>query len=78
MSEAVAHTKHKEGIGEFINKTRAELDKTTFPSSEDVKSTTVIVIVSVMFFAAYLFVIDRAWIYILDGLTWLINTIAGA
>ena len=61
MSEAVAHahTKHKEGIGEFIQKTRAELDKTTFPSSNDVKSTTVIVIVNVIFFAVYLFLIDR-------------------
>ncbi len=80
MSEAVAHghTKHKEGIGEFIQKTRAELDKTTFPSSNDVKSTTVIVIVSVMFFAAYLFLIDRAWIYVLEALTWAINKIAGA
>ena len=80
MSEAVAHgqVKHKEGIGEFIKKTRAELDKTTFPSSDDVKSTTIIVIVSVMFFAAYLFLVDQAWVYILQALTWVINLIAGA
>ena len=80
MSEAVAHghTKQKEGIGEFIQKTRAELDKTTFPSADDVKSTTLIVIVSVIFFAAYLFLIDRAWVFILDALTWVINKIAGA
>ena len=80
MSEAIAHgqVKHKEGMGEFIQKTRAELDKTTFPSSNDVKSTTIIVIVSVMFFAAYLFLIDSAWIYVLEALTWVINTIAGA
>ena len=76
MSEAVV--KHKEGIGEFVSKTRAELDKTTFPSSDDVKSTTIIVIVSVMIFAAYLFLVDRAWVYILDALTWVINKIAGA
>ncbi len=75
MSEAV---KQKEGIGEFIAKTRAELDKTTFPSSDDVKSTTIIVIVSVMFFAAYLFLIDQAWVYVLEFLTWVINQIAGA
>jgi len=80
VSEAVAHghTKQKEGIGEFIQKTRAELDKTTFPSADDVKSTTLIVIVSVIFFAAYLFLIDRAWVFILDALTWVINKIAGA
>jgi preprotein translocase subunit SecE len=80
VSEAVAHGdgKHKEGIGEFVRKTRAELDKTSFPSSNDVKNTTIIVIVSVMFFAAYLFLVDRAWVYILEALTWVINKIAGA
>jgi len=70
--------KQKEGVGEFIRKTRAELDKTTFPSSDDVKSTTIIVIVSVMFFAAYLFLVDRAWVYVLEVLTWVINKVAGA
>ena len=80
MSEAVAHAegKHKEGIGEFVRKTRAELDKTTFPSSNDVKGTTVIVVISVLFFAAYLYLVDRGWIYILQFLTWVVNTIAGA
>ena len=79
MSEAVAHAegKHKDGLGEFVKKTRAELDKTSFPSSDDVKNTTIIVIVSVIFFAAYLFLVDRAWVYILEALTWVINKVAG-
>ncbi len=79
MSEAVApiEGKQKEGIGEFVQKTRAELDKTSFPSSEDVKSTTIIVIVSVLFFAAYLFLVDHAWVYILDALAWVVNKIVG-
>jgi preprotein translocase SecE subunit len=76
MAEAV-ETK-KEGVGQFIAKTRAELDKTSFPSSNDVKNTTIIVVVSVIFFAIYLFLVDQAWVYILQGLTWLVNTIAGA
>jgi preprotein translocase SecE subunit len=69
--------KHKESWGEFITKTRGELDKTTFPSSNDVKGTTIIVIIAVIFFAVYLFVVDQAWVFLLDGLTWLINKIAG-
>jgi len=78
VAEAIAHEgKHKEGVGEFIKKTRAELDKTTFPSSEDVKNTTIIVVVNVIFFAAYLFLIDQGWVYVIQGLTWLINKIAG-
>lgn len=75
MSEAV-DTK-KEGAGEFIRKTREELGRTTFPSSEDVRNTTIIVVISVIFFAIYLFLIDQAWVYILEGLTWLVNKIAG-
>ena len=67
----------KESVGEFIRHTREELDKTTFPSSDDVKNTTIIVIVNVIFFAVYLFLIDRAWVYIIDGLTWLVNKIVG-
>ena len=82
MSEAVAHageeTKEKGGVGDFITKTRAELDKTSFPSSNDVKNTTIIVVVSVLFFALYLFLVDRAWVYVIDAFTWVINKIAGA
>jgi len=79
VSEAVApiEGKHKEGLGDFVKKTRGELDKTSFPSSDDVKNTTIIVIISVIFFATYLFLVDRAWVFILEGLTWVINKIAG-
>ena len=71
-------TKKKEGVGEFIKHTRAELDRTTFPSSEDVKNTTIIVVISVIFFAIYLFLVDQAWVYVLEALTWVVNKLAGA
>lgn len=82
MSEAVDTLDNKgkdkkESVGEFIQHTREELDKTTFPSSDDVKNTTIIVIVNVIFFAAYLFLVDQAWVYIVEGLTLLINKIVG-
>ncbi len=81
MSEAVdildKNNKEKEGIGEFIRNTREELEKTTFPSSDDVKNTTIIVIINVIFFAIYLFLVDQAWVFILEGLTDLINKIVG-
>ena len=69
--------KHKEGIGDFIQKTRAELDKTTFPSGEDVQKTVAIVIISVLFFAAYLFLVDQIWTYVVDGLSWLVTKLFG-
>ena len=79
MSETTApiEGKQKESIGEFVKKTRGELDKTTFPSSNDVKGTTIIVVIAVFFFALYLLIVDQAWVYLLQGLTWLINKIAG-
>ena len=67
----------KVGVGEFIKQTREELDKVSFPSREDVQGTTLIVVVNVIFFAIFLFLVDRGWAYILDGLTWLVNKLAG-
>ena len=76
MTEAVE--KHsKEGIGDFIQKTREELGRTTFPSGDEVRKTTIIVVVNVLFFALYLFLIDRAWVYVLEALGWVVNKIAG-
>lgn len=80
MSEAVGTLEkgeHKQGLGEFIQKTRGELDKTTFPTREDVEKTVAIVIVSVLFFAAYLFVVDRIWAYVIDGLGWVVSKLFG-
>jgi preprotein translocase SecE subunit len=69
--------KHNEGVGTFVQKTRAELEKTTFPSREDVEKTVAIVIVSVIFFAAYLFVVDRIWAYVVDGIGWAVGKLMG-
>ncbi|MEO6590368.1 MAG: preprotein translocase subunit SecE [Pyrinomonadaceae bacterium] len=80
MSEAVdpiGKKEKSEGVGEFIRNTRQELDKTSFPSSEDVRNTTIITLISVVFFAVYLFLVDQGWVYLLEGLTWIVNKIVG-
>lgn len=79
MSEAIdtLGKDKKGGVGEFIRETREEVDKTTFPSSDEVWKTTMVVLFAVIFFAAYLFVVDLMWVNILDGVTWLINKIVG-
>jgi preprotein translocase subunit SecE len=66
----------KESVGEFIRHTREELDKTHFLHQMTLKYDD-IVIVNVIFFAIYLFLIDRAWVYIIEGMTWLVNKIVG-
>ncbi|MCV4614104.1 preprotein translocase subunit SecE, partial [Escherichia coli] len=60
-----------------IRHTREELARTSFPSADELRNTTIIVIISVIFFAIYLFLVDQAWTDILEGLTWLVNKIAG-
>ncbi len=77
MSEAVDTKKNKESVGEFIANTRDEMKKTSFPSSEDVRNTTLITIAFVIFFTLYLFLVDKGWVYILEGVTWSVNKIAG-
>jgi preprotein translocase subunit SecE len=42
-----------------------------------VKATTLIVIINVIFFAVFLFLVDRGWTYALEGFAWLVNKIAG-
>lgn len=80
MAEAVdtlEKGKKKESVGEFIQNTREEMTRVSFPSGDDVRKTTIIVIINVLFFAAFLFIVDQFWVYLLDGITWLVNQIAG-
>jgi preprotein translocase SecE subunit len=76
VAEAV-EGKKKEGVGEFIQKTREEMTRVSFPSGEDVRKTTIIVIINVIFFAVFLFVVDQLWVYFLEGVTWLVNQVTG-
>lgn len=82
MSETVDTLEKKEGgekvgVGEFIKQTREELDKVSFPSSEDVRGTTIIVVANVIFFALFLFLVDQGWVYVLMAIEWIVNKLAG-
>jgi preprotein translocase subunit SecE len=45
----------------FIKEARAELKKVTWPSRSEVYSTTIVVIIAVVFFGFYLFFMDVAF-----------------
>ena len=81
MSEAIDTVDNNKegngGVGNFVRETREELTKVSYPSSEDVRATTLIVVINVIFFAIFLFLVDRGWTYTLEGFTWLVNKIAG-
>jgi len=42
-----------------------------------VVNTTIIVMISVVFFAVYLYLLDLGWVFLLGKLTWVVNKIAG-
>jgi preprotein translocase subunit SecE len=63
-----------ERIRDFYADVRGEMKKVTWPARPEVLGTTVVVIVSVFFFGAYLFVVD----YLLQqGYTWVWNYFKG-
>ncbi len=80
MSDAVntlEKTDEKVSVGEYIRQTREEIEKTSFPSSEDVRSTTIIVILNVIFFAIFLYIVDQGWVYLFKAIEWVVNKLAG-
>jgi len=57
---------------QFIRDTRAEMRRVSWPTANEVKNTTVITLIAVIFFAIYLFGVDRVWSFLIDHLrTWL-------
>ena len=54
--------------GQFIRDTRAEMRRVTWPTANEVKNTTIITLIAVVFFALYLFGVDRVWAYLIDHL----------
>ncbi len=59
-------------LGQFIRDTRAEMRRVSWPTANEVKNTTIITLIAVIFFALYLFGIDRVWAFLIEHLrTWL-------
>lgn len=50
----------------FIRDIRAELGRTTWPSAIEVRNTTIITIIAVIFFAVYLFAVDKMFAFVVD------------
>src|SRR5215813_6711289 len=64
-------------IGQFLRDVRAEMRRVSWPSAKDVKNTVIITIVAVIFFAVYLFLVDRIWAFLLTQLNHLLNWLTG-
>ena len=64
-------------MGQFLRDVRAEMKRVSWPTLKEVKNTTIITLVAVIFFAIYLFLVDRVWAFLLLQLHSLLSKITG-
>lgn len=65
-------------LANFVRDVRAEMKRVSWPSLNEVKNMTIITLVAIIFFAIYLFVVDHIWVYLLNGLSRVLNWMTGA
>ncbi|MDQ3804964.1 MAG: preprotein translocase subunit SecE [Acidobacteriota bacterium] len=62
-----------ERVGKFVRDVRAELGRVSWPSAIEVRNTTIITVIAVIFFAAYLWAVDRAFAFLIERLQGLVG-----
>jgi preprotein translocase subunit SecE len=67
-----------ERTAQFLRDVRAEMRRVSWPTANEVKNTTIITLVAVIFFAVYLFLVDQGLARLILGLEWLVNKMLGA
>jgi len=65
-------------MSQFLRDVRAEMRRVSWPSAKEVKNTTIITLIAVIFFAVYLFLVDRVWSFLILQLNHLLNWLTGA
>ena len=55
-------------LSTFVRDVRAELGRTSWPTAIQVRNTTIITIIAVIFFAAYLYAVDGLFTFLLEQL----------
>jgi preprotein translocase subunit SecE len=64
-------------MSQFLRDVRAEMKRVSWPTVKEVKNTTIITLVAVVFFSVYLFLVDRVWAYLILGLNRLLLWVTG-
>lgn len=57
-------------IRQFWHDVKAEMKKVSWPVRNEVVNTTIIVIIAIFFFAAYLYFADKLFSLLIEGLEW--------
>jgi preprotein translocase subunit SecE len=65
-------------LSQFLRDVRAEMKRVSWPTAKEVKNTTIITLVAVIFFAVYLFLVDRVWSFLLLQLNALLTWMTGS
>jgi preprotein translocase subunit SecE len=60
-------------LGKFVRDVRAELSRVSWPTAIQVRNTTIITVVAVIFFAAYLWAVDRTFAFLIEQLQSLVG-----
>src|SRR5512132_2397584 len=63
-------------LGQFLHDVRAEMKRVSWPTLTHVQNTTIITVIAVLFFGAYLFLIDQGMGRLVKGIEWLIDKLA--
>ena len=59
-------------LTQFLRDTRAEMRRVSWPTLIEVRNTTIITLIAVVFFSLYLFGVDRVWSFLIERLrSWL-------
>ena len=76
---ATAHQPNAfERAGKFLRDVRAEMKRVSWPTGTEVKNTTIITIIAVIFFAVYLWVVDQGFTLLVTQLKNFISWLFGA
>ncbi len=59
----------------FVHDTRAEMKRVSWPSAKEVKNTTIITIIAVIFFAIYLWGVDQIIVQLGNFAAWLLSLV---
>lgn len=67
-----------ERLAQFWRDIRSEMKRVTWPSASEVKNTTIITVVAVIFFSLYLFAVDQGLAFLITQLEHLVSWLVGA
>ena len=67
-----------ERIRQFLSDVRAEMKRVSWPTTDEVKNTTIVTLIAVVFFATYLYAVDRGLTLLITQLERLVNWLVGA